>query len=89
MTKNIERLFKDELLINAINKFDRFGYGRFPVVDNNKRLVGIITKTDVIHGFLKGLENKYQEEEIKGYRVSHFFDDVLADKKEIILEYNI
>ncbi|MEW6482753.1 MAG: CBS domain-containing protein [bacterium] len=89
MTKNPETLFEDEPLINALNKFEKFGYGRFPVIDKDKKLTGIITKTDVIHGFLKHLKDKYYEEEIKGYRVSHFFDDVLADKKEITLEYEI
>lgn len=89
MTKDIETIFEDELFINAVNRFDRFGYGRFPVIDRNKKLVGIITKTDAIHGFLKGLENKYQEKEIESYRLSCFFEDVLADKKEIILRYKI
>lgn len=89
MVRNMETIFDDEPLISALNKFDRFGYGRFPVIDRNKRLVGIITKTDIIHGFIKELENRYREEEIKGYRPSHFFEDVLADKKEIILEYEI
>lgn len=89
MTRNMETIFDDESLISALNKFDRFGYGRFPVIDRNKRLVGIITKTDIIHGFLKELGSRYREEEIKGYGVSHFFKDVLADKKEIILGYEI
>ncbi|MEW6102640.1 MAG: CBS domain-containing protein [bacterium] len=89
MSRDVKVLFEEEALINALNKFEKFNYGRFPVINNNKKLVGILTKTDVIHGFLKTLENKYQEEEIKGYRVSHFFEDVLADKKEIILEYEI
>jgi len=89
MTKNLEIVFEDEPFISALNKFEKFNYGRFPVVDKNKNLVGIITKTDCIHGFLNGLQRKLEDEEIKGYRVSHFFDDVLADKKEIILEYEI
>lgn len=89
MTKDIKTIFDDELLINAINKFDRFGYGRFPVVDRDKKLVGIITKTDVIHGFLKGIESKYEKDEIENYRLSCFLEDVLADKKEIILGYKI
>lgn len=89
MTKDIKTIFEDEPFVSALNKFERFGYGRFPVVDRNKRLVGIITKTDAIHGFLKELESKYYEEEIKIYRVSHFFEDILADKKEMLLEYKI
>lgn len=89
MTKDIETIFEDEPFVSALNKFDKFGYGRFPVVDRNKRLVGIITKTDVIHGFLKGLESKYYEDQMKIYRKTHFFEDILADKKEIMLEYKI
>ncbi|MEW6096400.1 MAG: CBS domain-containing protein [bacterium] len=90
MTKNIEILYEDEPLIHAINKFDRFGYGRFPVIRRkNGKLVGIITKGDIIHGLLRRLEDEFYEEEIKHLRASHIFEDIIANKTSIVLQYDI
>ncbi|MEW6607971.1 MAG: CBS domain-containing protein [bacterium] len=90
MTQSIQTLYEDEPLIHAINKFEKLNYGRFPVVAReNGKLVGIITKGDIIHGLLQRLENEYYEEEIKRLRASHFFEDIIADESRIILQYNI
>ena len=57
-------LFSDEPLIHAINKFDRYGFGRFPVLDRDSgKLVGIITKKDIIQCLLKTLESLYHAKE--------------------------
>ncbi len=90
MTKNVEILYEDELLVSAINKFDRFGYGRFPVIERGtKKLVGIITKGDIIHGLLQRLENELQEEEIKRFRASHIFEDIIADETTLKFQYKV
>jgi len=90
MIKKVETLYAEEPLIHAVNKFNRHGFGRFPVIARgNGKLVGIITKSDIIKTLLKELEIDYHEEEIHRYRASHIFEDIIADKTTLIFEYNI
>jgi len=90
MTRKVETLYADEPLIHAVNKFNRHGFGRFPVIErSNGKLVGIISKSDIIKTLLKELEIDYREEEIHRYRASHIFEDMIADKTTLIFEYNI
>jgi len=90
MTRKVETLYADEPLIHAVNKFNRHGFGRFPVIErSNGKLVGIISKSDIIKTLLKELEIDYREEEIHRYRASHIFEDMVADKTTLIFEYNI
>ncbi|MBL7137461.1 MAG: CBS domain-containing protein [Bacteroidales bacterium] len=90
MTKNVGTVYSDEPIVQVVGKFERDGYGRFPVVDRDtKKLVGIITKGDIIEGLLKKLEIDYHEEEIHKYRASHIFEDVISDNSTLILKYRI
>ena len=90
ITKKVETLYTDEPLIHAVNKFNRYGFGRFPVIERGSgKLVGIITKSDIIKTLLKELEINYHEEEIHRYRASHIFEDIIADKTTLVFEYNI
>lgn len=90
MTKNVVTVYSDEHIVQVVDKFDRDGYGRYPVVDRDtKKLVGIITKGDIIEGLLKKLEVDYQKEEIQRYRASHIFEDIVSDNSTLILKYRI
>jgi CBS domain-containing protein/anti-sigma regulatory factor (Ser/Thr protein kinase) len=90
MSKEIETLYADESLIHAVSKLSRYGFGRLPVIDRDQgNLVGILTKGDIIKGLLKKLEIEYHEEEIHRYQASHIFDDIVADKTSLHLQYNI
>lgn len=90
MTRDVDVLYSDEPLVCAINKFDTRGYGRFPVLDRTTRkVVGIITKGDIIRCLLKKLEIDYHEEEIHRYRASHLFEDIASDKTSIIARYRV
>jgi CBS domain-containing protein/anti-sigma regulatory factor (Ser/Thr protein kinase) len=89
MTRNPVTLRVDEPVVMAINCFATRGYGRFPVVDEEGRMVGIVTRGDIIEGLLKKLEVEYHEEEIRRYRVSHIFEDVVSDRTSIVLRYDI
>jgi predicted transcriptional regulator/anti-sigma regulatory factor (Ser/Thr protein kinase) len=90
MTTKVESLHNDEPLIHAISKFDKLGYGRFPVLEHSTgELVGVITKGDIIKYLLKKLEINYHEEEIHRYRASHIFEDIKSDKTSLTLKYKI
>jgi len=90
MIKNPNCLYSDQPLLHAIKRFDDLGYGRFPVLDRESgKLVGIITKGDIIRGTLEKLEHDYSEEEVRQYRASHFFEDINADSVDLALTFNI
>ncbi len=88
--KKAETLYADEPLIHAVNRFNRREVGRFPVIDRtDRKLVGILTKGDLIKAFLKELEIDYHEEELHRYRASHIFEDMVTDRTTLIFEYDI
>ena len=90
MSKNVVTLYTDEPLIHAINKFEQYGFFHFPVLDRlSSKLVGIVTREGIIRGLLKKLEIDYREEEIRRYRASHVFEDMLADKTSLIFKYYV
>ena len=90
MTEKLETLHDDDPLVLAVGKFERSGMGRFPVVSRDDgKLVGIVTKGDVIEGLLKKLEVEYQEEQIHRYRASHIFEDIEADNTTLLFQYDV
>ena len=62
MSKELETLYADEPLVHAVSKFDRHGFGRYPVIEREQeKLVGILAKGDISNGLLKKLEIEYHE----------------------------
>ncbi len=89
MTPNPVTLYEDEPLVQAVGKFARLGYGRFPVVNRRGDLVGIIVQGDIVRALLRRLEVEYHEEEVRRYRASHIFEDILADQVTLRFRYNV
>jgi anti-sigma regulatory factor (Ser/Thr protein kinase) len=90
MTPHLETLCQDDPLVLGVEKFERTGLGRFPVVDRQSgKLVGIVTKGDVIEGLLKRLEVDYHTEELRRHRASHIFEDIEADETTLHFEYGV
>lgn len=52
MTKDLITFSPDVDLEGLIERFNRYRYGRFPVVDSEGRLLGIISKKDIIGAIL-------------------------------------
>jgi CBS domain-containing protein len=82
-------LYADEPLVHAVARFSELKYGRFPVIDRQGKLVGIITQGDIVRAMLKRLEISYREEEIHRYRASHIFEDIIADEVALVFGYRI
>jgi CBS domain-containing protein/anti-sigma regulatory factor (Ser/Thr protein kinase) len=53
MSTNVITIHKDDSLVAVVAKFENYKYGRFPVVDDEKRVCGIISKEDIMHGILE------------------------------------
>ncbi len=89
MTTDMTTVRKHDPVVEALKTFARTNYGRLPVLDENGKLAGIITKGDITNGLLKALQRNYQEEELIRYRASHLFEDIVSGRTSLILRYDI
>ncbi len=89
MTRKVITVKNTEQVIEALKFFVNTKLGRLPVVDEEGKLVGILTKGDVTRGLLKALQQDYQTEELIRYRASHLFEDIESDRTSLILRYDI
>jgi len=65
MRRDLVILEEDMPLAFAINYFNKYSYHRFPVVDRDSRLTGIITGRDILIALLHELDKEVQELEKK------------------------
>jgi len=63
MTDNVLTINLDDSLNSMVEKFENYKFGRFPVVDNDNFLKGIITKEDILHGILGKFNMLYLHDE--------------------------
>jgi CBS domain-containing protein/anti-sigma regulatory factor (Ser/Thr protein kinase) len=89
MTSQVITARSYDPVVEAIETFTTKRVGRLPVIDENGDLVGMITKGDITRGVLVALQNDYQEEEVRRYRASHLFEDIISDRTSLILRYRI
>jgi CBS domain-containing protein/anti-sigma regulatory factor (Ser/Thr protein kinase) len=89
MTSSVQSVRADESVVSVVNLFGRLGFGRFPVLDHDGNLVGILTQSDVVRGLLKQMEVQWHIEEIRRYRASHIFEDIESDQTALILRYAV
>jgi CBS domain-containing protein/anti-sigma regulatory factor (Ser/Thr protein kinase) len=61
MSRKIVTLRDHFSLVRAVAEFDRHGYGRFPVLDANNQLVGVITRGDITVCLMHQLERRAEE----------------------------
>ena len=89
MTTKLTTVMSYDPIVGAMQIFNDSGLGRLPVMDENNKLVGMITKGDITRGVLMALQKDYKEEEVRRYRASHLFEDIVSDRTTLVLRYNI
>ena len=89
MTKTLVTVRENDPVVEALKTFARTNFGRLPVLNNEKELVGIITKGDISNGLLNALQRDYHAEELIRYRASHLFEDIVSHRTSLILRYDI
>lgn len=89
MSTNLLTINGRDPVIEALKLFASSHFGRLPVLDSNKKLIGILTKGNITNGLLNALQIDYHEEEVRRYRASHLFEDINSDRSSLILRYNI
>lgn len=61
MTRNAITLRDHFSLVRAVAEFDRHEFGRFPVLDGNDRLIGVLTRGDITDCLMQHLERRAEE----------------------------
>lgn len=89
MTTEVIAVNGYDAVIEAVKAFTRFKIGRLPVLNREGKLVGMITKGDITRGVLNALQQGYHKEELRRYRASHLFEDIISDRTSLILRYRI
>ncbi len=89
MTRDVITVYSYDSIVKAIRTFTEKKLGRLPVIDEDQRLVGIITKGDITRGILVALQKDYKEEEVRRYRASHLFEDINSERTTLVLRYTI
>lgn len=89
MSRTLVTVHSSDPVVEALKLFVNTHHGRLPVLDDQDRLIGILTKGDITLGLLKALQRDYHVEELRRYRASHLFEDIISDRTSLILRYNI
>jgi len=89
MTRDVITVASYDSIVKAIRIFTEKGLGRLPVVDEDQKLVGMITKGDITRGILVALQKDYKEEEVRRYRARHLFEDIISERTTLVLRYTI
>jgi CBS domain-containing protein/anti-sigma regulatory factor (Ser/Thr protein kinase) len=95
MKTNVECLYSDERLVHCIAKFSKYGYRRYPVLNRDNELLGIITKGSIVEGLLRKLEVEYARTETTANEahqrptMRQFFEDVSADEISFAFKYYV
>lgn len=76
-------------VVEALKQFVGTKVGRLPVVNEQGKMIGLLTKGDITRGLLNALKKDYQVEEIRRYRARHLFEDIESDRTSLILRYTI
>jgi len=87
--RRVVTCFADEPLAQAIRRFDMYDFGRYPVIDRQGRLVGIITRGDILHGLLRALEADYHEEEILKHEAKYLLEHAESERTRLFLSYTV
>ena len=90
MTRDVKTFYDTDPLVHAVEEFEHYGYGRFPVIDRQTgKLAGIITKGDIVRGLLNKMEIDYHEEETQRQLIDHSFEEIITEKASFTLRYDI
>ncbi|OFW46185.1 MAG: hypothetical protein A2163_06205 [Actinobacteria bacterium RBG_13_35_12] len=76
MSRKVITIPQNFSVVSAIHELERFGVGRLPVTEssNSKKIVGIITLSDILNRLLvvvQSIAEKVEDKEIKNTQISH------------------
>ena len=79
----------EEPVMEAVKRFEHTGVGRLPVLNDEDKLVGIITRGDVMAALLQALQDVYDEAEQLQAQPKYFFEALESEETNLLLRYHI
>jgi CBS domain-containing protein len=90
MSRDVQTLYDSDPLIHAVEEFERYNFGRFPVLERKSdKLVGIITKGDIVKGLLNKMEIEFHTKEKARKKDNHSLEKIIADQARFTLRYDV
>jgi CBS domain-containing protein/anti-sigma regulatory factor (Ser/Thr protein kinase) len=83
MTRDVITIHVEETLSAVAEKFEQFKYGRFPVVDGENYLRGIISRKDILHGILEKFNLIYVHDQKRSSKLDSEFSIITGEKLKI------
>ncbi|HUU06290.1 MAG TPA: CBS domain-containing protein, partial [Patescibacteria group bacterium] len=83
MSTQVVTIHKDDSLIAVVDKFESYKYGRFPVVDDDMHVCGIISKEDILHGILEKFNLIYIHDQKRTSTLNTEYSAITGEKLEI------
>ncbi len=80
MSTNVVTIHKDDSLVAVVDKFENYKYGRFPVVDDDNRVCGIISKEDIMHGILEKFNLIYLHDQKRSSTLNSEFSIITGER---------
>ncbi len=88
-TENLIVARDREPLMEALRRLERTGVGRLPVLDSRGKLVGILTRGDVVAALLQAMQDVSHEAEQMRGRPHYFLEAMESDETRLLLHYHI
>ena len=89
MTRRVITIQAHESMIEAIKKFSHCKVGRLPVVDDQGRLVGILTGGDITRGLLEVMGLNERAEEQGRFQTRPVLEDISSDQTSLMVKYRV
>jgi len=91
MTKEVITIPQNYSLVSAIKKFERYKYGRLPVIKNahSNKIVGIITMGDILDRLLLNIQTIAEKVEKKEYKNTQLSEKMANRTKEKVLRFEV
>ncbi len=80
MTTNVITLNSGDNLADIVEKFDILKLRRFPVVDKNNKIQGIISRVDILHGILEKFNLIYSHDKKRSSTLSQEISLITGEK---------
>jgi anti-sigma regulatory factor (Ser/Thr protein kinase) len=83
MSTQVVTIHRDDSLADVVDKFENYKYGRFPVVDDDNRVCGIISKEDILHGILEKFNLIYIHDQKRTSTLNTEYSAITGEKLKI------
>lgn len=91
MTRDVVTIPQNYSLVSAIKKFERYKFGRLPVIKNarSSRIVGILTMGDILNCLLESIQTIAEKVENKEAQNTQLSEEMVRQNKQKSMRFEI